>query len=147
MSKNRYIKGVRVCLVDIEMHDESGGSKLKIGKSGVDADPESAQGATEIAAAIVRALSGEPGDENGEFRDEKIEKESETPLCSLTDRQKEIALLIVNGFSNKEIAKSLQVSPSTVKNHVHAILDRLQIDRRSKIACLLRKQEDESRLR
>lgn len=52
---------------------------------------------------------------------------------SLTRREREIALLIGEGLSNKEIAKDLKIGPSTVKNHVHNILDKLRVRRRSAI--------------
>jgi DNA-binding NarL/FixJ family response regulator len=50
----------------------------------------------------------------------------------LTKRETEIAILIEDGLSNKEIAVRLQIEVSTVKNHVHNLLDKLQLhDRRS----------------
>lgn len=51
----------------------------------------------------------------------------------LTIRQVEIIRLIINGFTNKEIARKLGISPSTVKNHVTEIHARLGIDRRTKV--------------
>jgi DNA-binding NarL/FixJ family response regulator len=45
---------------------------------------------------------------------------------TLTRRQQQIVRLIDEGLSNKQIAQHLSLSPSTVKNHVHDILDRLQ---------------------
>jgi two-component system, NarL family, nitrate/nitrite response regulator NarL len=52
----------------------------------------------------------------------------------LTKREAEIAELIENGLSNKEIAVRLHVEVSTVKNHVHNILDKLKAhDRRSAV--------------
>jgi DNA-binding NarL/FixJ family response regulator len=50
----------------------------------------------------------------------------------LTKRETEIAILIEDGLSNKEIAVRLGIEVSTVKNHVHSLLDKLQLhDRRS----------------
>lgn len=45
----------------------------------------------------------------------------------LTRREIEIARLIDEGLSNKEIADRLHIELSTVKNHVHNILDKLQL--------------------
>jgi DNA-binding NarL/FixJ family response regulator len=48
----------------------------------------------------------------------------------LTARQREIAALLSDGLSNKDIAQRLSLSVPTVKNHVHAVLERLQIAHR-----------------
>lgn len=48
----------------------------------------------------------------------------------LTRRETEIASLIEAGLSNKEIAVRLNIEVSTVKNHVHNILDKLQLHNR-----------------
>lgn len=45
----------------------------------------------------------------------------------LTRRETEIVRLIEDGLSNKEIAARLQIEISTVKNHVHNILDKLHL--------------------
>lgn len=49
---------------------------------------------------------------------------------ALTRRESEVVRLIEEGLSNKEIATRLQVELSTVKNHVHNILDKLQLPNR-----------------
>lgn len=52
----------------------------------------------------------------------------------LTRREKEIVESIERGLSNKEIATQLHIEVSTVKNHVHNILDKLNLrDRRSAV--------------
>lgn len=52
----------------------------------------------------------------------------------LTRREREVACLVETGLSNKEIAGTLKISPATVKNHVHMILDKLNLSRRRLIA-------------
>ena len=47
--------------------------------------------------------------------------------ASLTPRELEIVRLIAEHLSNKQIAKRLSVSLYTVKNHVHNIVDKLQV--------------------
>jgi DNA-binding NarL/FixJ family response regulator len=59
--------------------------------------------------------------------------------CSgLTRREREVAALIGQGLSNKEIASDLGIGPATVKNHVHSILEKLDVRRRSAIVHQLR---------
>jgi two-component system, NarL family, nitrate/nitrite response regulator NarL len=56
----------------------------------------------------------------------------------LTRRQREIVALIDEGLSNKEIARQLSIELPTVKNHVHNILEKLQVSRRGEAAALVR---------
>jgi len=48
----------------------------------------------------------------------------------LTGRELEIINAIAKGLSNKEIAKRLSIEAQTVKNHIHNILDKLQLHNR-----------------
>jgi two-component system, NarL family, nitrate/nitrite response regulator NarL len=52
----------------------------------------------------------------------------------LTPRELEIIALLDEGLSNKEIAARLQIEVATVKNHVHNVLDKLDVRRRSQAA-------------
>jgi two-component system, NarL family, nitrate/nitrite response regulator NarL len=54
----------------------------------------------------------------------------------LTPREREIAALVACGLSNKEVARRLGVSGATIKNHVHNILQKLNLQRRGEIAAL-----------
>jgi two-component system nitrate/nitrite response regulator NarL len=56
----------------------------------------------------------------------------------LTRREYEIAELVNEGMSNKEIARSLRIASATVKNHVHNILEKLQVSRRRAVGAILR---------
>lgn len=60
----------------------------------------------------------------------------------LTDREHEVASMVGQGLSNKAIAKELNISPATVKNHVHNILEKLQVDRRGQAAARVRGRQD-----
>jgi two-component system nitrate/nitrite response regulator NarL len=57
---------------------------------------------------------------------------------ALTRREREIAALAAEGLSNKEIAIELRIGPATVKNHIHNILEKLQIRRRGAIGAHFR---------
>jgi DNA-binding NarL/FixJ family response regulator len=62
----------------------------------------------------------------------------QTNVSSLTAREREIVQLIAEGLSNKEIAASLYIEVATVKNHVHNILEKLQVSRRTDAVARLR---------
>jgi two-component system, NarL family, nitrate/nitrite response regulator NarL len=54
------------------------------------------------------------------------------PLVS--DREKEIVQLVVQGFRNREIGVKLFISEQTVKNHLHNIFDKLGVSDRLELA-------------
>jgi DNA-binding NarL/FixJ family response regulator len=58
---------------------------------------------------------------------------------ALTLREHEIAILIGDGLSNKQIALALGIRNATVKNHVHNILGKLRLARRSQVGAWLRR--------
>jgi two-component system nitrate/nitrite response regulator NarL len=52
------------------------------------------------------------------------------PAARLTARESEVLELMAERLSNKQIARKLSVSLYTVKNHVHNILEKLQVESR-----------------
>jgi DNA-binding NarL/FixJ family response regulator len=56
-----------------------------------------------------------------------------TSALELSQREREVALLVAEGFSNGEIATILSISISTVKNHVHRVLEKLGVERRGQV--------------
>ncbi len=57
---------------------------------------------------------------------------------TLTMRESQVAELIAEGLSNKEIAARLCIEVATVKNHVHNILEKLGVNRRFDAVARLR---------
>ena len=64
----------------------------------------------------------------------ELTSESKTQIASasvkLTERELDVLRLIAEGLPNKEIAKRLFIEAQTVKNHIHNILDKLQLHNR-----------------
>lgn len=54
----------------------------------------------------------------------------------LTEREKEVLLLIAEGRSNKEIGEELHISIKTVKTHVSNLLMKCELDDRTQLAVL-----------
>ena len=74
----------------------------------------------EISGGLIRALFGR--------------EHPSTPgrvAPSLTRRETEVLQLIGRGFSNKEIARDLELSVATIKCHVHNVLAKLGVGHRS----------------
>lgn len=65
-------------------------------------------------------------------------------LDALTRRQVEVARAAVSGLSNKELAQRLGVSEGTIKNHLHAIYERLKVDGRLALLLYLKEKEKAS---
>ncbi len=59
------------------------------------------------------------------------------PLPDLTPREREVLSLIALGLSNSEIAERLTLELGTVKNHVHHILEKLNVSSRQDAAAYL----------
>jgi DNA-binding NarL/FixJ family response regulator len=59
------------------------------------------------------------------------------PIVRLTRREREVAALMREDLSNKEIASRLCIEVATVKNHVHNVLDKLHVHRRTEALRLL----------
>jgi two-component system, NarL family, nitrate/nitrite response regulator NarL len=60
---------------------------------------------------------------------------------ALTRRERQAAELIRSGLSDKEIARQLNISLATTKSHVHNLLGKLHLRRRSQVSEWLREYE------
>ena len=86
----------------------------------------------------------------GRFADlSRKERERENDI--LSEREKEVLVLVAQGMTNRQIAGELIISENTVRNHLSHILDKLDLSRRSQVAAyaarhgLLREQGDADR--
>ncbi|MBQ8592441.1 MAG: response regulator transcription factor [Lachnospiraceae bacterium] len=61
------------------------------------------------------------------------EWEDQLRTYGLTAREREVALLIRNGYSNQEIADKLFISVATVKKHTSSIYEKLKISNREQL--------------
>ena len=88
--------------------------------------------ADELIAAIEHAMEGQPS-LSPEATQVLIQKVNEPPEAAtdLTEREREILALMVEGKSNSDIAEALVVSQSTVKFHVSNILTKLGVATRT----------------
>jgi DNA-binding NarL/FixJ family response regulator len=64
-------------------------------------------------------------------------EEVSAALTLLTPREREVAQLVSTGFSNKEIARKLNITERTVKAHLSASFERLSVKDRLHLALIL----------
>ena len=53
---------------------------------------------------------------------------------TLTARERDVLVMIIQGLSNKSIARDLNISPETVKSHVESIFLKLAVSTRAEAA-------------
>src|ERR1700761_5086339 len=81
-------------------------------------------------AAVIRQFSS-PSDfpavhaSNGKATRERAQ---------LSQREREIIILIAQGYKNKEIAEKMFITEQTVKNHLHNVFDKLGVSDRLELA-------------
>jgi NarL family two-component system response regulator LiaR len=84
------------------------------------------QGEARLHPDIVRKLMEQVSQEMGNLKDQ--------PFEDLTSRELEVARLVAQGLSNREIADKLTISHRTVKTHVSNILSKLDLSDRTQLA-------------
>ncbi|MCI5046127.1 MAG: response regulator transcription factor [Aquisalinus sp.] len=75
-----------------------------------------------VAGHLLKKIRSETADENSS---------TDTPVTRLTAREVEILTELARGFTNKEVARQLGISPYTVAEHVKAIYRKMAVSTRS----------------
>ncbi|GAB1540499.1 response regulator transcription factor [Scytonema sp. NUACC21] len=86
-----------------------------------------------IAAAVEGATYLDPQIARRVIDNLKPPSKSEN-TANLSQRELEVLKLMVEGYSNPEIAEKLYLSPNTVKTHVRGIMNKLSVDDRVQAA-------------
>ncbi len=96
----------------------------------------------ELADAIRAAYAGRPtlAPEAAQALIQAT-RHPDNPHFDLTDREKEVLELMIEGLNNPEIAERLVVSKSTVKFHVSSILTKLGVSSRTEAVALALKHK------
>ncbi|MGH3090537.1 MAG: LuxR C-terminal-related transcriptional regulator, partial [Rubrobacteraceae bacterium] len=94
------------------------------------------------ALAEGRTLSTEAVIEYALSEEDILRPPTEEPTNSLTRREREVALLVARGFTNRRIAEEFSISERTVENHVAKILRKLGFRSRARIAAWVAEQRN-----
>jgi two-component system nitrate/nitrite response regulator NarL len=119
---------------------EDEGGVVRLVEAGIAGYATADQPLTDVAAAVVSAADGELpcSPRVSAALAQRVAALSAAQRhvngrTTLTAREREIAELIGDGLSNKQIARRLSIELATVKNHVHNILRKLGVTRRDQI--------------
>jgi DNA-binding NarL/FixJ family response regulator len=138
------LDGVRILVLTTFENDENVVRALRAGASGFlgkNVEPDElvravrtvAAGESLLSAAATRSLIGQ-------FLSrpelEPLPEPELGRLDTLTDREREILVLVAHGLSNEEIAVRLHVSPLTAKTHVNRAMTKLGIRDRAQLVVL-----------
>jgi DNA-binding NarL/FixJ family response regulator len=96
-----------------------------------------ASGAAMLSPMVIRRLIDHVADPEASSRRAR----ARTRLAALTEREREVAILVGHGRSNTEIATGLAMSLPTVKGHVSRLLSKLDLNNRVQIALLVHDAE------
>jgi DNA-binding NarL/FixJ family response regulator len=129
--------GVRVLILTTFDLDEYVYAALQAGASGFllkDTPPTDlltaievvASGEALLAPSVTRRLIAE-------FTQKPEPRSRSVSLDGVTDREREVLLLIARGLSNAEIAGQLHVGMATVKTHIGRLLDKLRARDRAQL--------------
>ena len=91
---------------------------------------------------VVEIASGSPGEfltevTRGPRREAPRDRDVNRTATALTERQKEIATLVAQGLSNREIADALVITVRTVEGHLDGIRDKLGLTSRTQLVGLV----------
>lgn len=94
-----------------------------------------------LAAALFHKIESLHNNVVAEPNEEIDSSSSSDKLALLTQREQQVARYLTSGLSNKQIARTLSIEISTVKNHVHNILVKMGVGSRMQAANILFQQQ------
>jgi non-specific serine/threonine protein kinase len=89
--------------------------------------------------AAEYALSKEADPDRPTFPASEAPSDDQPPVA-LTSREQEVAVLVAQGLSNRQIASYLTLSEHTIATHIRNILKKLGLHSRNRIAAFFRDQ-------
>jgi DNA-binding NarL/FixJ family response regulator len=124
-----------------------GATALRLIRAGADALVDRRSSASELLSTVARVASGQTALDSSsvntviaELRSQQRERDSDGPesdgshsdgVASLTRREREVLTLLTDGLDNRTIARDLFISEATVKFHLHNIMDKFGVRKRS----------------
>jgi DNA-binding NarL/FixJ family response regulator len=140
----RHSQSIRVIVLGLAPNEKDALECVEAGAAGYVSRDDSAETLVETIHAAARgelrcspSMAGTMLRRLAALSDARNRPAAEVPL---TAREREILALLAQALSNKEIASRLGIGIATVKNHVHHLLEKLQVRRRAEAALRARQQ-------
>ncbi|MFI5782865.1 helix-turn-helix transcriptional regulator [Nocardia sp. NPDC051570] len=73
----------------------------------------------------------------GEYTAPRPRVEIDFPVAGLTKREQQVLGLLIEGLTNRLIARTLGIAEATVKNHLHSIFMKLKVTGRSQVIAMI----------
>ncbi len=130
---------VKIVILTIAEEDENLFEAIKAGAQGYLLKNVEPRALVQTLRAVFRGEASMPrrmaAKILAEFaRQAQMSQATARPETCLTGREREVLGLVAGGATNKEIATRLGISPSTVKNHLRNILEKLHLENRVQAA-------------
>jgi DNA-binding NarL/FixJ family response regulator len=130
--KNRY-PDVKILMLTMHNHDEYFMSAIREGADGYILKDAPSEQVVEAVRTVAKGESVIHPSMTRKLLSFHQQKKTDHEEQSLTEREKEVLLCLVEGMSNKEIASKLYISDKTVKIHVSKIFRKLNVKSRSQV--------------
>ena len=108
----RYLKALSKMGIDAYIHKSSSSEELLVTIEAASRKP----GGGNVVVSMPRGL---------------LERMGEEPVGALSERETEIVVLAARGLSNDQIARELNLAPSTVKRHLANVYQKIGVGSRS----------------
>jgi DNA-binding NarL/FixJ family response regulator len=135
--------GIRIVMLSTFQDDDDVRSAIRYGAVGYlvkNLSPEEVirairavhAGTVQISPSVAQALMKGNGEPSTDIEDELY-------MEPLTNREKEVLVLIMNAYENKQIASYLNVQEQTAKNYVHNLYAKLGVSSRMQLLQFLKR--------
>jgi len=133
--KHKYYKNIPIIILTIINDDKKMVQGLNLGADDYITKPFSILNLTARIEAVLRRSKHTYNAQ--QFHN--VTKDITCHLQPLTEREKDVLLLVTQGENNKSIARKLVLSEVTVKSHLYKIFKKLNAENRIQAAILARK--------
>jgi len=90
----------------------------------------------ELLRAIRLAAAGQSLLDANTTKQLMEQLQAQTAGSKLSERESEALVWVARGYTNKQIAKEMDIEEKTARNHVSHILEKLEVSRRSEAAAV-----------